>query len=63
MVPGVDIEAATKFGIKVARIPGNTSGNSLSCAEHAIYLILGLLRDQVGKYEYFLGYFYELKYH
>jgi len=45
---GVDIEAATKFGIKVARIPGNTSGNSLSCAEHAIYLILGLLRDQKG---------------
>lgn len=45
---GVDIEAATKFGIKVARIPGNTSGNSLSCAEHAIYLILALLRDQKG---------------
>lgn len=45
---GVDIEAATKFGIKVARIPSNTTGNSLSCAEHAIYLILGLLRDQKG---------------
>lgn len=43
---GVDIEAATKFGIKVARIPGSGSGNSLSCAELAIYLILGLLRNQ-----------------
>eukprot|EP00250_Pteridium_aquilinum_P021638 c25185_g2_i1 orf=580-1740(+) len=43
---GVDIEAATKAGIKVARIPGDTSGNALSCAEHAIYLILALLRDQ-----------------
>lgn len=45
---GVDIEAATKFGIKVARIPSNGTGNSLSCAEHAIYLILSLLRDQKG---------------
>ncbi|KAI5071822.1 hypothetical protein GOP47_0014073 [Adiantum capillus-veneris] len=45
---GVDIEAATKAGIKVARIPGDTSGNALSCAEHAIYLILALLRDQKG---------------
>uniref|UniRef100_A0A0D6RB77 D-isomer specific 2-hydroxyacid dehydrogenase NAD-binding domain-containing protein n=1 Tax=Araucaria cunninghamii TaxID=56994 RepID=A0A0D6RB77_ARACU len=45
---GVDIEAATEFGIKVARIPSSGTGNSLSCAEHAIYLILGLLRDQKG---------------
>ncbi|KAH9330239.1 hypothetical protein KI387_002347, partial [Taxus chinensis] len=45
---GVDIDAATKFGIKVARIPSSGSGNSLSCAEHVIYLILGLLRDQKG---------------
>ncbi|MCO5582560.1 hypothetical protein L7F22_036457 [Adiantum nelumboides] len=43
---GVDIEAATKAGIKVARIPGDISGNALSCAEHAIYLILALLRNQ-----------------
>ncbi|KAF3341791.1 formate dehydrogenase [Carex littledalei] len=42
----VDIEAATRSKIKVARIPGSTTGNSLSCAEHSIYLILGLLRKQ-----------------
>lgn len=44
---GVDINAATKFGIKVARIPGDVTGNAASCAEMAIYLILGLLRKQV----------------
>ncbi|CAN6458387.1 unnamed protein product [Victoria cruziana] len=43
---GVDVEAATRHGIKVARIPGNATGNSVSCAEHAIYLMLGLLRKQ-----------------
>ncbi|KAK9134845.1 hypothetical protein Syun_014175 [Stephania yunnanensis] len=43
---GVDIDAATKCGIKVARIPGHTSGNSASCAEMALYLMLGLLRKQ-----------------
>ncbi|KAG5034644.1 hypothetical protein JHK85_009940 [Glycine max] len=43
---GVDIDAATKHGIKVARIPGDVSGNSASCAEMAIYLMLGLLRKQ-----------------
>ncbi|KAG9456944.1 hypothetical protein H6P81_001452 [Aristolochia fimbriata] len=43
---GVDIDSATKHGIKVARIPGNMTGNSASCAEMAIYLILGLLRKQ-----------------
>ncbi|XP_078170034.1 D-isomer specific 2-hydroxyacid dehydrogenase family protein isoform X2 [Carex rostrata] len=43
---GVDIEAATRSKIKVARIPGSTTGNSLACAEHSIYLILGLLRKQ-----------------
>jgi lactate dehydrogenase-like 2-hydroxyacid dehydrogenase len=48
MGTGVDIESATKAGIKVARLPGNTSGNALSCAEHAIYLILSLLRNQVS---------------
>ena len=44
---GIDINAATKFGIKVARIPGDITGNAASCAEMAIYLILGLLRKQV----------------
>ncbi|RDY07546.1 gyaR, partial [Mucuna pruriens] len=43
---GVDIGAATKHGIKVARIPGHVTGNSASCAEMAIYLMLGLLRKQ-----------------
>ncbi|KAF8025168.1 hypothetical protein BT93_F2110 [Corymbia citriodora subsp. variegata] len=43
---GVDIDAATKNGIKVARIPGDVTGNASSCAEMAIYLMLGLLRKQ-----------------
>ena len=44
---GVDIDAATRYGIKVARIPGDNTGNAASCAELSIYLILGLLRKQV----------------
>ncbi|KZV50920.1 hypothetical protein F511_10491 [Dorcoceras hygrometricum] len=44
---GVDITAATTCGIKVARIPGDATGNATSCAEMAIYLMLGLLRKQV----------------
>ncbi|KAK9279264.1 hypothetical protein L1049_012943 [Liquidambar formosana] len=43
---GVDIDAATKCGISVARIPGGKTGNATSCAEMAIYLMLGLLRKQ-----------------
>ncbi|OMO93873.1 hypothetical protein CCACVL1_06307 [Corchorus capsularis] len=43
---GVDIDAATRHGIKVARIPGDATGNAASCAEMAIYLMLGLLRKQ-----------------
>ncbi|XP_073023901.1 uncharacterized protein [Primulina eburnea] len=43
---GVDIKAATNCGIKVARIPSNATGNATSCAEMAIYLMLGLLRKQ-----------------
>ncbi|CAK9856119.1 unnamed protein product, partial [Sphagnum jensenii] len=43
---GVDIEAATRAGIKVAKIPSAGTGNALSCAEHSIYLILSLLRYQ-----------------
>ncbi|XP_024517248.1 uncharacterized protein LOC9662219 [Selaginella moellendorffii] len=45
---GVDVEAATKAGIKVGRIASDATGNALSCAEHAIYLMLALLRDQKG---------------
>jgi hypothetical protein len=44
---GVDINAATKQKIKVARIPGSTTGNAIACAEMAIYLTLGVLRKQV----------------
>ncbi|KAI8569138.1 hypothetical protein RHMOL_Rhmol02G0255600 [Rhododendron molle] len=43
---GVDVNAATEHGIKVARIPGGATGNAASCAEMAIYLMLGLLRKQ-----------------
>ncbi|XP_059461544.1 uncharacterized protein LOC132190539 [Corylus avellana] len=43
---GVDIDAATRNGIKVARIPSDITGNAASCAELSIYLILGLLRKQ-----------------
>ncbi|ONI35841.1 hypothetical protein PRUPE_1G556800 [Prunus persica] len=43
---GVDIDSATEFGIKVARIPSHVTGNAASCAEMAIYLMLGLLRKQ-----------------
>ncbi|KAK4600858.1 hypothetical protein RGQ29_010459 [Quercus rubra] len=46
-VEGIDINAATKYGIKVARIPGDVTGNAASCAEMAIYLMMGLLRKQV----------------
>ena len=44
---GVDVNAATEHKIKVARIPGSTTGNAVSCAEMAIYLTLGVLRKQV----------------
>ncbi|CAI9114794.1 OLC1v1015596C1 [Oldenlandia corymbosa var. corymbosa] len=43
---GIDISAATKHGIKVARIPSGVTGNADSCAEMAIFLMLGLLRKQ-----------------
>eukprot|EP00897_Mesotaenium_endlicherianum_P003006 jgi/Mesen1/2733/ME000169S01906 len=45
---GVDIPAATAASIQVARIGSSATGNAVSCAEHCIYLILGLLRDQHG---------------
>ncbi|KAL8265657.1 hypothetical protein R6Q59_003001 [Mikania micrantha] len=41
---GIDIDAATNHGIKVARIPSGKTGNAASCAEMAIYFMLGLLR-------------------
>lgn len=44
-VEGVDIEAATKLGIWVSNIPSAGTGNSVSCAEMAIFLILATLRN------------------
>lgn len=43
---GVDVNSASEHGIKVARIPSDGTGNAASCAEMAIYLMLGLLRKQ-----------------
>lgn len=52
---GIDIDAATRCGIKVARIPGHNTGNAASCAEMAIYFILGLLRKQVNLFNLVKG--------
>lgn len=38
--------AATERGVYVSNIPSGGTGNSASCAEHAMYLALGLLRHQ-----------------
>jgi phosphoglycerate dehydrogenase-like enzyme len=40
----VDIEAATRFGVWVARVPSSKSGNAESVAEHALLLMLALSR-------------------
>lgn len=37
---------ATEQGIWVSNIPSSGTGNALSCAEHAIYLMLATLRQQ-----------------
>ena len=42
---GVDIGAATKNGIWVARVPSEESGNAASVAEHAILFLLMLSRN------------------
>jgi phosphoglycerate dehydrogenase-like enzyme len=46
----VDIEAATRNGVMVARIPSEESGNAASVAEHAVLLMLMLSRrwNQIG---------------
>jgi phosphoglycerate dehydrogenase-like enzyme len=41
----VDLEAATRYGVRVARIPSEESGNAASVAEHAILLMLMLSRN------------------
>jgi len=45
---GVDVAAATAKNIRVCKIESDTCGNAQSCAEHAIYLALAVLRDQRG---------------
>ena len=37
---------ATEQGIWVSNIPSASTGNALSCAEHAVYLMLATLRQQ-----------------
>ena len=37
---------ATQQGIWVSNIPSSATGNALSCAEHAIYLMMATLRQQ-----------------
>jgi len=41
---GVDIEAATRAGVWVARVPSRDSGNAASVAEHVLMLMLMLSR-------------------
>lgn len=40
----VDVAAATRHGVLVARVPGDASGNADSCAELAVLLLLALTR-------------------
>jgi lactate dehydrogenase-like 2-hydroxyacid dehydrogenase len=42
---GVDVQYARGKGIVVTNIPGRSCGNAQSCAEHAIFLALSLLRN------------------
>ena len=42
---GVDVASATKSNVWVCKIPSEGTGNAQSCAEHAIFLCLALLRD------------------
>eukprot|EP00667_Euglena_gracilis_P015320 EG_transcript_15937 len=41
---GVDVESATRRGIHVCRVPGEISHNAISTAEHAVFLVLSLLK-------------------
>jgi phosphoglycerate dehydrogenase-like enzyme len=41
---GVDLEAATKAGVWVARVPSRGTGNAESVAEHAVLMMLTLSR-------------------
>ena len=52
---GVDLAAARELGVPVANIPSQSSGNAQSCAEHAIFLAIALLRDVNGMRESLLS--------
>jgi len=45
---GVDVGSARKAGVWVCKIPSEGTGNAQSCAEHAIFLALSLLRNVSG---------------
>jgi phosphoglycerate dehydrogenase-like enzyme len=45
---GVDLQAARAAGVRVANIPSAGTGNAVSCAEHALFLALSLLRNSSG---------------
>jgi lactate dehydrogenase-like 2-hydroxyacid dehydrogenase len=45
---GVDVDAATRCGVRVARIPSEKTGNATSTAEMAVYLLLAALRSHDG---------------
>lgn len=47
-IEGVDINAASDRGVIVSKIPSFDNGNSQSCAEHALFLAMALLRDLAG---------------
>lgn len=47
-VEGIDITAASEYGIYVCNIPTDACANALSCAEHCIFLALATLRDYKG---------------
>ena len=51
----VDIEAATRYGVWVARVPSSLSGNAASVAEHALLLMLSLSRRMVEAQRAFTG--------
>ena len=48
---GVDLAAAQRLGISVANVPSRDSGNAVSVAEWAIFLMLALARDAAGQQE------------
>jgi len=45
---GVDIETCTQRGVAVCKIESDSCGNAQSCAEHAVFLALAVLRDFKG---------------